>query len=163
MAKSTEVRFSYKEIVTSPRFVYNVKFICGVQKRPFENDCSAILSKGIYSTEINILNFGLKPIVIAKVITPLVIKNEAIAIEPKTSRPVNSERVELPPLSATMDDCCKLAAMLKVNDEQLKIGFLEIVSPVELEVVAVYTVTNLKQETPNINVLQIQGKRLALR
>lgn len=163
MAKSSSFESSFRKFVASPRFVYNVKFICGIQKRPFDNDCSAILSRGIYSTEINILNFGFKPIVIAKAFTPLVVKNEAIAIEPKFSRPVNAERVELPALSATMDDCCKLAEMIKVKDEQLKIGFVEIISPVELEVVAVYTVTNIEQDQPSISVVPILGKRLALR
>jgi hypothetical protein len=162
MAKINEPDFSFRKIVASPKFVYNVKFICGIQKNPFENDCTAILSKGIYSTEINILNFGFRKIVIAKAFYPLVVKNQSIAIEPKFSRFVNVERVELPPLSATMDDCCKLAEMIKVKDEHLKIGFLEIVSPVELEVVAVYTVTNLEQDDPNINVVQIQGKKLTL-
>lgn len=163
MAKSVEPHASLRQLVASPRFVYNVKFICGIQKRPFDNDCSSIISKGIYSTEINILNFGFKPIVIAKAFIPLVIKNESIAIEPKFSRLVNVERVELPPVSATMDDCCKLAEMIKVKDEQLKIGFLEIVSPVELEVVAVYTVTNLEQDHPDVEVVPILAKRLALR
>ncbi|MEO5593584.1 MAG: hypothetical protein ABIR15_07650 [Chitinophagaceae bacterium] len=154
---------SYKSIVASPRFVYNVKFVCGVQKNAFDKKCSAIISRGIYSTEINILNFGLKETRIAKVFTPLVVKNEAIAIEPKFSRPVNIEAVTLPALSATMDDCCKLSEMIKVNDEQLKIGFVEIVSAVELEVVVVYTVTNLEENNPSIEVLQVQGKKLALR
>ena len=163
MAKITEPHASLREIVASPRFVYNVKFLCGIQKRPFENDCSAILARGIYSTEINILNFGFRKIVIAKAFIPLVVKNEAIAREPKFSQLVNVERVELPPVSGTMDDCCKLAEMIKVKDEQLKIGYLEIISPVELEVVAVYTVTDLEQNNPDINVVQIQGKRLALR
>ena len=106
---------------------------------------------------VNILNFGLKEIRIGKLFIPLVIKNRPIAVEPKFQRPVNVELVTLPPLSATMDDCCKLAEMIKA-DEQLKIGFLEIVSPVELEVVAVYTVSNLEQTNPVIEVVQVQGK-----
>jgi len=162
-AKTAPLEFSYREFVANPRFVYNVKFVCGLQKRPFDGPCSNILNMGIYSTEINILNFGLREVTIFKIITPLVLKNESVAPEPKFSRPRNGERVTLPPLSATMDDCCKLSQMLKLEDEQLKIGFLEIVSPVELEVVAVYSVTNIQQDHPDISVLQIQGKRLALR
>jgi hypothetical protein len=154
---------SYKGLVVAPRFVYNVKFVCGVQKNKFDKECSAIINKGLYFTEINILNFGPREVRIAKLFTPLVIKNEAIAIEPKTSRPVNAESVTLPPLSATMDDCCKLGKMLNVPDEHLKIGFLEIISPVELEVVAVYTVSNLDETNPSMEVVQIQGKRFGLR
>ena len=42
-------------------FVYNVKFVCGMQKNKFESECEgAIVSRGIYSTEINILNYGPK-------------------------------------------------------------------------------------------------------
>ena len=146
-------------------FVYNVKFVCGVQKNKFESECEgAIVSRGIYSTEINILNFGVKEVRIAKAFTPVVVKNEAIAREPKIQGPVGAELVTLKPLHATMDDCCKITEMLKKAgaDDQLKIGFIEIISPTELEVVAVYTVTNLEQTNPTINVVQVASKSLTV-
>jgi hypothetical protein len=47
-------------------------------------------------------------------------------------------------------------------DDQLKIGFLEILSPVQLEVVAVYTVTDLEQTHPTINVVQVDPRVLVV-
>jgi len=144
-------------------FVYNVKFVCGLQKNEFKNDCEgAILSRGIYSTEINILNYGIKEVTIGKIFTPVVLQNKPIAREPKTMKPVGVERVTLAPLHATMDDCCKIAEILKPAqaDEQLKIGFVEIVSTVQIEVVAVYTVTNLEQAHPTINVVPVEPRAL---
>lgn len=146
-------------------FIYNVKFVCGLQKNKFENDCEgAILSRGIYSTEINILNYGIKEITIGKIFTPVVIHNKPIAREPKTMKPVGFDRVTLAPFHATTDDCCKIVEMLKPlqADEQLKIGFVEIISPVQIEVVAVYTVIDLEQTHPTINVVAVQPRVLSV-
>jgi hypothetical protein len=146
-------------------FIYNVKFVCGMQKNKFENDCAgAIVSRGIYSTEINILNYGIKEVTIGKLFTPVVIQNEPIAREPKVMKPAGFDRVTLPPLHATMDDCCKITEILKPAraDEQLKIGFVEIISPVQIEVVAVYTVTDLEQTHPTINVVPVEPRALVI-
>ncbi len=146
-------------------FVYNVKFVCGQQKNKFESECeSAIISRGIYSTEINILNYSGKPVKIGKAFIPVVIQNKAIAREPETHGPVDFDRVTLKAFHATMDDCCKITQMLKQAgpDDQLKIGFVEIVSPIQIEVVAVYTVTNLEQTNPTINVVQVEPRSLSV-
>lgn len=156
-----------KQMALSKRkyFVYNVKFVCGLQKNKFENDCEgAIVSRGIYNTEINILNYGPKEVTVVKAFTPVVVQNKAIAREPETQGPAGVDRVVLKPFHATMDDCCKIVKMLeKVKaDEQLKIGFVEIISPVQIEVVAVYTVTDLEQNNPNINVVQVEPRSLSI-
>lgn len=146
-------------------FVYNVKFVCGLQKNKFETECeAAIVSRGIYSTEINILNYGLKEASVVKVFIPLVVKNKAIGREPDTQSFAGIDKVVLKPLHATMDDCCKITEMLKKvdADDQLKIGYVEIISPVQLEVVAVYTVTNLEQTNPTINVVQVDPRILSV-
>jgi len=146
-------------------FIYNVKFVCGMQKNEFKGDeCSAILSSGIYSTEVNILNFGGKEVSIVKVFIPVVVNNKAIAREPKTHGPVSAEKVVLKGLHATMDDCCKINEMLKElkADEHLKIGFIEIISPIELEVYGVYSVTDMGQQHPTVDVVQVQGKTLSI-
>jgi hypothetical protein len=165
MAKTAATMERLVSSAPAPRFVYNVKYVCGIQKNPFKGECTTILSRGIYSTEINILNFGIRGTRIIKLFIPLVMKNEAIAREPKTQRAVASEVVELPALSGTMDDCCKIAEILKPHgaDDQLKIGYLEIVSPIELEVTAVYTVTDIEQNNPSVEVVQVQGKKFSLR
>src|SRR5687767_8866793 len=146
-------------------FIYNVKFVCGLQKNKFENDCEgAILARGIYSTEINILNYGIKEVTIGKFFTPVVLNNKPIAREPRTMKPVGRDVVTLGPFHATMDDCCKITEMLKPAqaDELLKIGFVEIISPVQIEVVAVYTVTDLEQSHPTVNVVQIDPRVLVV-
>ena len=146
-------------------FIYNVKFICGLQKNKFENDCEgAILSRGIYSTEINILNYGVKEVTVGKIFTPVVLHNKPIAREPKTMKPVGTDVVRLAPFHATMDDCCKIVEVLKPvrPDELLKIGFVEIISPVQVEVVAVYTVTDLEQTHPAINVVVVEPRVLVV-
>lgn len=146
-------------------FVYNVKFVCGVQKNKFESECEgAIVSRGIYSTEINILNYGPKEATVVKAFIPVVVNNKAIAREPETQGIAGVDRVVLKPLHATMDDCCKITGMLKNAgaDDLLKIGFVEIISPVQLEVVAVYTVTNLEQTNPTINVVPVEPRSLTI-
>ncbi|GAB2842568.1 hypothetical protein [Ferruginibacter profundus] len=146
-------------------FVYNVKFVCGVQKNKFESECEgAIVSRGIYSTEINILNYGPKETTVVKAFIPVVVNNKAIAREPETQGIAGVDRVVLKPLHATMDDCCKITGMLKKAgaDDLLKIGFVEIISPVQLEVVAVYTVTNLEQTNPTINVVPVEPRSLTI-
>jgi len=145
-------------------YVYNVKFVCGLQKNKFENDCEgAILSRGIYSTEINILNYGIRDMGIVKLFIPVVLHNKPIAREPRIQTFVSFEKVDLKPFSATMDDCCKIVEMLKEQkaDELLKIGFIEILSPQPLEVYAVYTVTDLEQMNPSVNVVQVEAKSLS--
>ncbi|HEV8270411.1 MAG TPA: hypothetical protein VGQ04_03840 [Chitinophagaceae bacterium] len=146
-------------------FVYNVKFVCGIQKNKFENDCEgAILARGIYSTEINILNYGGKEAAIGKIFTPVVLHNKPIGREPEKIKYVGLDRIVLPPLHATMDDCCRITEMLKpaLPDEQLKIGFVEIFSLVQVEVVAVYTVTDLEQTHPTINVVPVAPRTLLI-
>ena len=136
-----------------------------MQKNKFENDCEgSILSRGIYSTEINILNYGIKEVPVVKIFTPVVLHNKPIAREPETMKPVGVDRVTLAPFHATMDDCCKIVEMLKPvqADEQLKIGFVEIISPVQIEVVAVYTVTDLEQTHPTINVVAVEPRALLI-
>lgn len=146
-------------------FIYNVKFVCGLQKNKFENDCEgAILSRGIYSTEINILNYAAKEVRIGKLFTPVVLHNKPIAREPEVMKPIGVDIATLPPFHATMDDCCKIVEKLKPlqADELLKIGFVEIFSPVQIEVVAVYTVTDLEQTHPTINVVPITPRTMLL-
>src|SRR5215471_8775695 len=116
-------------------FVYNVKFVCGqALSKEF------IVNPGIYTTEINILNFdNEKTAEILKLFIPVVLENKAIAREPKFGRPFGKDSIKLPPNSATMDDCLKITKILDTGSG-LKIGFLKIESTLELAVTAVYTV-----------------------
>jgi len=138
------------------RYHYVAKFVCGVNDVAAEG-CSPVRS-GRYATEINIYNGYCSDAVIEKHVTPVVLKGEAIGREPRVAKEMARDRITLPPYTATMDDCCRLAELLKqpvTLNGPLTIGFLEIVSDVPLTVTAVYTATGLKDDAVSIEVEQI--------
>ena len=144
------------------RFVYSVKFVCGVQQ---ECECScAPVRPGTYATEINIYNFNPIEVPVAKVVVPVVFAGAAIGREPRFSEGRRPDKIVLPPRTATMDDCCRIAALLVGGQPSaalpLTIGFLEIIATQELAVSAVYTATDLKGGSLSIDVEQITGRRL---
>ena len=71
-------------------FTYNVKFVCGkAATRDF------IVNPGMYTTEINILNYhNEKTAELVKFFIPVVMKNRAIAREPKFEKPHADEKNE---------------------------------------------------------------------
>jgi hypothetical protein len=143
-------------------FVYSVKFLCGKQKED-NNECSPV-QPGHYSTDINIHNPGSKEAPVLKRVIPLMLEGTVSGREPKFNGPEKQDVIRLPAHSATMDDCCRILEMLlgspPSGSVRLTSGILEIVSPVELSVTAVYTVTGEEGETPSIEVNQIGAKVL---
>jgi len=142
------------------RYHYVAKFVCGVNEAPGEG-CSPVRS-GRYSTEINIYNGYCSEAVIEKHVVPVVLKGEAIGREPRYGKEMAQDRIVLPPFTATMDDCCRLAELLHqpvTSNGPLTIGFLEIVSTVPLTVTAVYTATGLRDDDVSIDVEQIHEIR----
>jgi len=83
--------------------------------------------------------------------------------EPRHVRSQAQDRIVLLPASATMDDCHRLAELLfgapTPTNFPLTIGFMEIESPVELCVTAVYTASALEGGPVSIDVEQIEGKK----
>lgn len=127
-------------------FTYPVKFICGVQP---ECGCAcAPVQPGIYATEINIHNYSLKPVDIVKRFVPLVLAGAPVGREPNTAAPRSEERITLPPQTATMDDCCRIAEIIfgekPVSPLPLTIGFLELTATADIAVTAVYTTSSTK-------------------
>jgi hypothetical protein len=140
------------------RYHYVAKFVCGVNEVPDER-CTPV-RPGRYATEINIYNGYCSEAVIEKRVTPVVLNGEAIGREPHFGKEMARDRIVLPPFTATMDDCCRLAELLKQKPVgPLTIGFLEIVSTVPLTVTAVYTATGLKDDAVSIDVEQIREVR----
>ena len=126
-------------------FVYSVKFICGVQNP--STACTPV-RPGAYATEINIHNFhppappSVPPpvAIIQKRILLLVQNNQPVGLEPHTVPATPFATINLPPDSATMDNCCNLGPNFAPN--ALNIGFLEeLSSNLTLNVTAVYTAT----------------------
>jgi len=132
--------------IACPRYSYSVKFVCGKQQES-ECGCSPV-RPGVYATEINIHNYQSEEAVIEKRLIPVVLADAPIGREPRFVGTKAVDHIKLPPDSATMDDCCRIAELLQVTPSgasmPLTIGFLEIISNVELNVTAVYTASDLK-------------------
>ena len=149
-------------------FLYSVKIVCGKQT---ETNCCCIAGTrpGVYATEVNIHNLNPRPAGILKFLVPLMISGAVVAREPKVAEPRagTEEPVTIPPLGATMDDCCRILEMLlggpPSGDTGLTIAMLTIWSVEELAVSAVYTATPLSGNGISIDVEYIPSGRLALR
>ena len=142
------------------RYHYVAKFVCGLNEVPREG-CSPLRS-GRYATEINIYNGHCSDARIEKHLTLVVFKGEPIGREPRIGKQMARDKITLPPRTATMDDCCRIAELLKqpMNaNGPLMIGFLELVSNVPLTVTAVYTAAGLKDDSISIDVEQIHEVR----
>ena len=143
------------------RWVYGVKFLCGEQGE----DCGtcAPVRPGRYATEINIHNGHDREVPVAKRVLPLVLAGAVRAREPLVTGPTAADRIVLPPHGATMDDCCRLLELLlggrPAGPTPLTIGILEIASPVELNVTAVYTVTGPGGHATSMDVRVIPAQR----
>lgn len=141
-------------------YVYSVKFVCGEQA---DDDCGCSpVQPGRYSTEINIHNFSNREARLLKLVIPVVLAGAARGREPRAVGPMAKDAITLPPHSATMDDCCRLAELL-LGDKPagklpLTIGLLEITSLTELAVTAVYTASGALSGAVSVDVEQIEGK-----
>ena len=140
---------------------YSVKFVCGIQ----QEDCKcgeAVVRPGVYATEINIHNYKDTEVQIDKYVLPVVFVGSPIGREPKFVERKAKDSIVLPPNTATMDDCQRIGELLfdatPPSPMPLTIGFLEIVSTEELNVSAVYTVSDLKSGFVSIDVQQVEGK-----
>lgn len=141
-------------------YSYSVKFVCGVQEE-CECTCAAV-RPGIYSTEINIHNYQDEKVPIEKYVFPVVFAGAPQGREPRVVQAKARDTLIMPGNSVTMDDCCRIAELLfdsvPPSKLQLTIGFLEIVSPIELQVTAVYTATDLESHSISMDVEQISGR-----
>jgi hypothetical protein len=148
-------------------FTYSVKIVCGRQTG--ENCCCVAGTRpGLYATEVNIQNFNFVQAPILKFVQPL-IHGVVLAREPDVTNPAalpkrQIETIILPPLAATMDDCCRIAEMLPApsGETPLTIAILSIASPLELSVSAVYTANPLNGDGISIDVEYIPSRRLAI-
>ncbi|HYR27977.1 MAG TPA: hypothetical protein VEU30_05895 [Thermoanaerobaculia bacterium] len=143
-------------------FSYSVKFVCGTASKC---DCACgPVRPGIYATEINIHNPQDVEARLQKYVIPVVLAGAAAGREPGFVGRKASDRITLPPHSATMDDCCRLGELLfgaATGAIPLTIGFFEIISPVELSITAVYTATDAESRAISIDVEQIDGKKVS--
>ena len=142
-----------------------MKIVCGRQTG--ENCCCVAGTRpGLYATEVNIQNFNFVEATVVKFVQPL-IHGAVLAREPDVTNPAalrQFEKIILPPLAATMDDCCRIAEMLPApsGETPLTIAILSIASPLELSVSAVYTANPLNGDGISIDVEYIPSRLLAI-
>lgn len=140
------------------RYSYSVKYVCGVQKDGEPAD--TVLRPGVYATDINIHNPHDREVTVRKFVLPLVHRGVVRGREPDFTGVRAHDAIVLPPNTATMDDCHRIAQLLfggqPPNPLPLMIGFLEIVSPVPLAVDAVYTASGHEGEVVSIDVERVE-------
>jgi hypothetical protein len=152
-------------------FAYSAKIVCGKQT---ETNCCCVagVRPGVYATEVNIQNLNLVTAPVVKFVLPLINSGAVVAREPNVADPAmlqarQVEAIKLPPLGATMDDCCRIAEMLlgapPSGDTGLTIAILTIVSQFELSVSVVYTASPLSGDGISIDVEYIPSRLLGLR
>jgi hypothetical protein len=162
---------------------YSVKFVCGFQpptvpvlgQTPYE----PAVKPGNYATEINIHNYTYRDVKVGKKLLILVKdgspEGAMNAREPGQVEPVVYDKITLKPDGATLDDCYRIWQLAKtpatpnMTAPPLTIGYLVILSPVDLDIDAVYTAqTNVvlisgvpaQPVGAAIDVERIQGKRV---
>jgi len=148
-------------------FAHSVKVVCGKQT---DTNCCCVagVRPGVYATEVNIQNINLKPAAVVKAVFPLINLGAVVAREPNFAELVDAktEVITLPPLGATMDDCCRIAELQlgapPSGDTGLTIAILTILSLFELSVSAVYTASPLSGDSISIDVEYIPSRRLGL-
>jgi len=144
-------------------FVYAAKFICGEQPA-CGCECASVLP-GRYATEINIHNYGIKEVAIQKRFIPVVLAGAPVGREPNVVAPRVEDKIILPPQTATMDDCCRIAELLfggePASPMPITIGFLEVTASGPIAVTAVYTSAGLNSAGVSIEVEQIAPRRAA--
>jgi hypothetical protein len=135
-----------------PAFSYSVKFVCGYNPlnvgqalnptTHFEGEPT--VKFGNYATDINIYNPSNTIVQIRKTVLLLNRGGFPIGREPNFVFPSAGDFIALPPGTATMDDCNRIAELLFGNPVPtplpLLIGFLVLHSqPADIDVTAVYT------------------------
>src|SRR6185503_12533733 len=133
---------------------YSVKFVCG--RSVFTSPPQAITRPGIYATEVNIHNYHPQmDAPIKKEVIPLVIGPQVLGREPNFSKVMAFDSIVLNPSTATMDDCNRIWTLLNLPPGTYFIGFLHLITPVDLSVDAVYTSQAPGQANTDIEIERI--------
>lgn len=134
------------------RWNFSAKFVCGHQ--PPLSDLPGgnfrgepVVKPANYATDINIHNYNYKEVQIRKKVLLLVettANGQKVLREPEVATPRAFASIVLGPDFATMDDCNALWAMLypgtvPPTPMPLLVGYLVILSPIDLDVDVVYT------------------------
>ncbi|MEP6846397.1 MAG: VWA domain-containing protein [Panacibacter sp.] len=148
------------------RYSYSVKYVIGCKQNE-ECNTKMPVNAGNYTTEINLHNYQQKDAIIQKYIVPVILNGDPVGREPRFAGTIANDGIILPPHTATMDDTYRLAELIYKNDPPcnipLNIGFLHIISNIELAVTAVYTAAGNKgRKVSSIDVEEISAKEIPL-
>jgi hypothetical protein len=155
---------------------YAAKFVCGYQSPLTSGGLiipgEPVVKPGNYATEINIQNPNFKIVPLIKRVIVLV-EGDVVHREPGFVGPSGSDVLELQGNFSTLDDCNKL--WLNTHPQTgvlptpmpLFIGYLVILTPLDINVNAVFTtnapgITGNPPASTSIDVLTIAGKRVFL-
>jgi hypothetical protein len=152
---------------------FSVKFVCGLQPKASAASVGEPLVKpGNYATEINIHNYNYRPDIIRQKF--LVFANGTTEIqEPVPALPTPFLSFDMPPDGGLMVSCNRIFQFLNPNVPviptplPLMIGYLVVLSPLDLDVQAVYTASTpgvITQDATGISeeVVIVPGKRVFL-
>ncbi len=152
---------------------YAAKFVCGWQQPTAAGvnpQGEPTVKPGNYATDINIHNPNYKQVPMRKKFIITVQNGQALANEPAQVEPRRIVTMTLGADMVTMDDCNNLwkysfPAGPPPGQMPLTIGYLVVLSPVELDIDAVYTANapgNLAIEPTgvSIDVERVTGKRV---
>jgi hypothetical protein len=152
---------------------HSVKFVCGTQLPTPNLPGEPTVKPGNYATEINIHNIQFSQTRVIKSVVLVVDRGQPVGREPEAQAPRGFVAVTMGARFAMMDDCNKLWDMAfpggapPPNPMPLIIGYLSILSPVEIDVDAVYTTQAFRPtaadapDAPGIDVEHIAGKRVS--
>ncbi|MBF8266942.1 MAG: hypothetical protein HW388_450 [Dehalococcoidia bacterium] len=143
---------------TGVTYVYSAKYVCGIV-RPLGPELSQTplpVASGVYRTAVNVHNFTKDAVTITK--------KAVIALPEDEPRGAISRRVQdrLRDDEALEVNCQDVVKLLENVDTRVDLqtgfvtGFIEIQSPVELEVTAVHTMGELANQDVKIDVEQVE-------
>ena len=124
---------------------YSAKFVCGRQKFPNGIAGEPPVKPANYATEINIHNYNYKGFVIRKKVVLVVEQDQVIGREPNAQGPRTIVNADIGPDFVMMDDCNAIWGMVYTqtlplpSPMPLMIGYLVVISPLDLDIDAVYT------------------------
>ena len=149
---------------------YAAKFVCG-QQAPLNQGAAGepVVKPGNYATDINIHNPNYRAAPLRKKFLVMVENGQAIAAEPQSTEPRRIITMTLGADMATMDDCNTLWKYIYPTGipggRPLTVGYLVILSPLDLDVDVVYTAAApgdvfVAQQSLSIDVERVTGKRI---